>query len=124
MIPLTDEEQKYYDSQKKCYICEKWFVYDKEKDTYKNYKKVRDHCNFTRKFRGAAHSICNLRYSVPLDIPVIFHNGSKYDYQFIIKELAEKFKGEDFKCLQKILKNILAFHCQLKKKLLMMMILK
>ena len=70
--PLTDKEKEYYDKQKKCYICKKPFVFDKEKDTYINYKKVRVHCHFTGKFRGAAHSICNLRYSVPSEIPVIF----------------------------------------------------
>ena len=42
--------------------------------------------------RGAAHSICNLRYKVPQEIPVKIHNGSKYDYYFIIRELAEEFK--------------------------------
>ena len=31
-------------------------------------------------------------------IPIIFHNGSNYDYHFIIKELAEKFKKQ-FSCL-------------------------
>ena len=30
-------------------------------------------------------------YSVPNKIPIAFHNGSNYDYQFIIKGLAEKF---------------------------------
>ena len=55
--------------------------------------------SFHRKILRAAHSICNLRYSVPHEIPIIFHNGSKYDYHFIIKELAAEFKGEDFKCL-------------------------
>ena len=36
-------------------------------------------CHLTGKFRGAAHSICNLHYKVPQDIPVKIHNGSKYD---------------------------------------------
>ena len=52
MVPLTDEEEEYYDSQKKFYICEKWFVYNKEKDTFKNDKKVRDHCHFTGNLEG------------------------------------------------------------------------
>ena len=30
--------------------------------------------------------------------PVVFNNGSNYDYHFIIKELAELFKGQ-FECL-------------------------
>ena len=40
------------------------------------------------------HSICNLRYNVPKEIPIVFHNGSKYDSHFVIKKLAEEFKGE------------------------------
>ena len=53
------------------------------------------HCRFTWKFRGAAHSKCNLRCKVPKEIPVVFHDGSTYDYHFItIKKLAEEFKGD------------------------------
>ena len=29
------------------------------------YYKVRDHCNFTGKYRDAAHNICTLRYKIP-----------------------------------------------------------
>ena len=64
----------------------------------KNYLKVRDHCHFNGKYRGTAHSICNFRFNVPNEIPVVFHNGSNYDYHFIIKELANEFEGQ-FKCL-------------------------
>ena len=35
-------------------------------------------------------SICNLKFSVPKKVPIAFHNGSNYDYHFIIKELVEK----------------------------------
>ena len=56
------------------------------------------HCHSTGKFTGAAHSECNLRYKVPKEIPIVFHNGSTYDYHFIIKQVAEEFEGE-FKCL-------------------------
>ena len=37
------------------------------------------------------HSVCNLVSSVPKKISIAFHNGSYYDYQFIIKESAEEF---------------------------------
>ena len=51
-------------------------------------QKVRDHCHYTRKYRGAAHSSCNLNYKILKEIPVVFHNGSTYDYHFIIKQLS------------------------------------
>ena len=43
----------------------------------------------TRKYRGAAHSICNLEFNVHNEISVVFHDGSNYDYHFFIKELAK-----------------------------------
>ena len=60
-------------------------------------QKVRDHDHYTGKYRGAAHSNCNLGYKTLREIPVIFHNGSTYDYHFVIKKL-EEFKG-NFDCL-------------------------
>ena len=56
-------------------------------------QKVRDHCHYTGKYRGAAHSNCNLKYKTTKKIPVVFHNGSTYDYHFIIKQLTREFKG-------------------------------
>ena len=64
----------------------------------KNYRKVKDHFHFTGKYRGATHSICNLKCSMPKEILVVFDNGSNYDYHFIIKELAKDFEGK-FNCL-------------------------
>ena len=62
MIPLTDKKINLYESQKVCHICKKKFYYDKnQKSEYALYHKVRDHCHYTKKFRGAAHNICNLR---------------------------------------------------------------
>ena len=83
MIPLTNEEKKLYENQKICYIREKEFSTDKK------YSKVRDHCRYTGKYGRATHSICNSRYKIPKDIPVVFHNGSTYDYHFIIRQLAK-----------------------------------
>ena len=65
-----------------------------------NYRKVRDHFHYTVKYRGAAHSICNLKFTVPSEIPLVFQNGSNYDYHFAIKALENKFKGQ-FECLGK-----------------------
>ena len=112
-ISFTDTENKYYEEQKEYYICQKEFCFDKnQKMKFKLYKKFRDHCYYMGKFREAAHSICNLNYKVPQEILVKIHNGSKYDYHFIIKELVEEFKGE-FECLG-IQKNISAFQYQSK----------
>ena len=52
-------------------------------------RKVRDHCHYTGKYRGAAHSNCNLRYRIRDYIPVIFHNLAGYDARLFIKELAK-----------------------------------
>ena len=60
MIPLTEEEIDFYEKQKVCYICKETFCADEtEKSEFKLFHKVRDHCHYTGKFRGAAHSICN-----------------------------------------------------------------
>ena len=95
MIPLTNEEKKIHHEQKVCYICKKGFSTDD--DNNKKYYKVRDHCHYTGKYRGAAHDICNLTYKTPKKIPVVFHNGSTNDYHFIIKQLVEEFEGQ-FEC--------------------------
>ena len=64
----------------------------------KKCRKVRDHYHYTEEYRGAADSLCNLKYSVPKTIPIVFHNGSSSDYHLIIKELAKEFKKQ-FNCL-------------------------
>ena len=94
-IPLTKEEKIAHRIQKRCYICKKKFSTD---DKNKKYHKVKDHCHYTGKCKGAAHDICNLRHKIPKEIPVVFHNNSTYDYHFIIKDFAEEFEGE-FECL-------------------------
>ena len=88
-IILTNEEKESYEKQKICYICEKEFCTDKNNEEIKEKKKVRDHCHYTGKYRGAGHSNCNLNYRIPREIPVVFHNGSTYDYHVIIKQLVK-----------------------------------
>ena len=88
MIPLTVEENQYYEEQEPCNICTEKFCTDENDKAYKNNKKVRDHCHYTEKVRGAAHSICNLRCKVPDNIPIVIHNAS-FDADFIINQLAK-----------------------------------
>ena len=64
----------------------------------KKCRKTIDHYRYTGKYRGAPHSIWNLKYSVPKKIPIVFHNGSNYGYHFIMKELAEELQKQ-FTCL-------------------------
>ena len=59
MNPLIEEEKESYKNQKLCHICEKEFCTDN-----KEMRKVRDHCHYTGKYRGAAHSKCNLNYKI------------------------------------------------------------
>ena len=106
MTPLTKEEEDNYNKENICYICKKEF----------NNDKVRDHCHFTGKYSGAAHNTCNLRYKIPKNIPVIFHNGSTYDYHFIIKELACEFEG-NFKCLGENTEMYITFSVPIKKRI-------
>ena len=94
MDPLTFEEQQKYNDSRECYICKKKFIFDKKSNYYKNFMKVRDHNHYTGKYRGAAHSICNLRYKIQKDIPVVTRDGRNNDFHLIITELAKEFRAE------------------------------
>ena len=102
MIPLTKKEEKNHNNQKVCYICKKEF------DTSdKKHHKVRDHCHYAGKYRGVAHNICNLIYKIPKEIPIVFHNGSTYDYHFIIINVDYK-SGLSY---MKVIDEALIFRC-------------
>ena len=90
MKVLTIEQQKSYENAKFYYICKEKFEDKHAKD--EKHHRVRDHCYYTWEYRSVEHSICNLKYSVPEEIPIVFCDGSKYDYHFIMKELAEEFE--------------------------------
>ena len=77
MISLTTEEKVHYNKQKICCICKKEFNNDTTESRSLERKK---NCHYRGKYRGAAHNMCNLRYKVPKEIPIVFHNGSTYDY--------------------------------------------
>ena len=113
LIPLTKEERNWNNMQKICHICKRIFSTDYNN---KKYHKVKDHCHYTGKYRCAAHDICNLRYKMPKEIPVVLHNGSTYDYHFIFKELAKQFEGE-FECLGGNAEKYITFSVPIKKEI-------
>ena len=108
MIPLIKEEKIHYNEQ------EIYYIYKKEFDASDKKHKVRDHCHYTGRNRGAAHNICNLRYKIPKEIPPVFHNGSIYDYHFIIKELVKEFDS-NFECLGENTEKYITFSVPIKK---------
>ena len=111
MIPLTKKEEENQNKQEVCYICKKQFnTDDSDKENHK------DHCHYTGKYRGAAYNTCNLRYKIPKEIPIVFHNGSTYDYHFTIKELAKEFDG-NFKYLGKNTEKYITFSVPIKKEI-------
>ena len=119
MVPLTCEENKSYKRQKSCYVCKKEFNTDKnDKNAVKLNHKVRDHCHYTGRYRGVSHNICNLRYKISKEIPIVFHNGSTYDYHFVIKKLAKDFDVQ-FECFGGNTEKYITFSVPIKKDLKM-----
>ena len=98
MLPLTRKELKSFIDADVCYICGIRFLKNLSKNI--NHPKFRDHCHWTGKYSGEAHSICNLKFNVSNEILIVFHNGSNYDYHFITKELPNEFELQ-FKCIDK-----------------------
>lgn len=91
---LIKSQYNTYETADYCHICKK--VYDESK---KNLSKVYDFHYCSGKYRGPAHSICSLMNSRQKDIPVFFHNGTNYEFNLIIRELAKKFRS-DMQCIQ------------------------
>ena len=80
---FDDEAKSRFDAATQCYICSKPL----------NDDTVRDHCHFTGKFRGAAHSECNLKYQISktrYKLPVIFHNLKGYDAHLTMQGVRKK----------------------------------
>ena len=71
---IISKRKKHFRQSQECWICKKEFQDDK----------IRDHCHYTGKYRGAAHSECRKK---PNFIPVVFHNLSGYDSHLFIKNL-------------------------------------
>ena len=81
MLPLTKKELKSHQDARACYICGKRLL--KKLLMINIIEKLGTIVIF--QVNKEAHSICNLKFNVPDEIPVVFHNGSNNDDQFIIK---------------------------------------
>ena len=82
---FTEQDRITYNNSSNCWICHDEFS-EKEDGRTQGKIKVRDHCHWTGKFRGAAHnSKCNLRLKEQTFIPVIFHNLKGYDSHIFIQ---------------------------------------
>ena len=73
--------KKDFKNAKSCHICNK--EYNNEDVP------VRDHCHVTGKYRGSAHTDCNLSYRLTNKIYVIFHNLSGHNSYLIMQEIGE-----------------------------------
>ena len=109
----TEEEKQSYCMQEIYHTCRKEF---EDCNDNRKYHKVQDHRHYPGKYREAAHNACNLRYKIPREIPILFHNGSKYDDHFIIKAPAEEFEGE-FECLEGNKKKYIIFLASIEKEI-------
>ena len=73
IFSLKDEDN--FEKVEICWICQKEFG---ERE-----KKVRDHCHFTEKYRGAAHVKCNLQFKKTK----IYPGHLSYDVHLFVKNL-------------------------------------
>ena len=102
MFPLTNEEWKTFREATVCWLCRKEFGDG-------NLRKVRDHCHFTGKFRGAAHSSCNLKFQRPKFTPVFLHNLQNYDEHLFVRALGTLDEVLDVTCIPNNEEKYIAF---------------
>ena len=86
---FTPENEKEFINALTCWICGEYMGNDR----------VRDHCHFTGKFRGAACNSCNLKLRRQNNISVFFHNLTGYDSHLFIKKLGTPEEKENIDCI-------------------------
>jgi hypothetical protein len=100
----TKKEAKVFSLSKNCYLCGRAFDC-KDVMLHKN----RDHDHFSGKFLGAACTDCNLKRRKLKKLPLFLHNGSKYDFHFIVRALNDEnvgrikilpYNGEHFRTIE------------------------
>ena len=101
-LVMGAKERKLFNEAKTCHICSCELGEDR----------VRDHCHFTGKYRGAAHNKCNLKCKKPKVLPVIFHNLQGYDAHLFIKQLY-RLEG-DLVCIPSTEEKYITFNKKIK----------
>ena len=97
-MKITAEEEEQFKQASNCWICGNLLnIQDR----------VRDHCHYTGRYRGAAHNLCNLKYSKPNNISVFFHNLTGYDSHLFIKKLNTTMGAID--CIPNNEENYISF---------------
>ena len=51
--------------------------------------KVKDHCHATGKYRGVAHTDCNVKVSLNYNTTILFNNLNNYAAHIIMQELGK-----------------------------------
>ena len=82
---FKEEDKANFKTSTNCWIC--------LKDFEEGGVRVRDHCHFTGKYRGAAHQKCNALFKKPKFVSVFFHNMSGYDADLFVKNLNSMGEG-------------------------------
>ena len=106
-IEMTPEDEKNFAEATECYICHELMGVDK----------VRDHDHVNGKYRGAAHSECNLLFRLRKDqqknknsfiIPVLFHNLRGYDSHLLMQEIGN-YKKERISVIPNTMEKYIGF---------------
>ena len=80
-MSLTSREEEEFKAATDYHVCQKYFT---EED-----RRIRDNCQITRKYRGAAHNKSNRSFRLTDKIPVIFHNLKGYSSHLIMQEIGK-----------------------------------
>ena len=98
---FREKEAIDFNNTTKCWICKEELGPDK----------VRDHCHFSGRYRGAAHNQCNLKYRRPTFTPVVFHNLTNYDAHLFVKHLG--YNEGDISCIANNEEKYISFSKQI-----------
>ena len=81
-IKMTRADWESHRTASRCHVCDKPLEGDS----------VKDHCHITGRYRGAAHSDCNLKLRLSpktTTIPVVFHNLRGYDSHLLMQAISK-----------------------------------